>query len=162
MLKVMSSADDKHRLEDASGDMIGWIAGNTIGFRGFSTEYDAREAAAAARHSLDAVLGAHYPGWPRSDLSADQLRTALDGAYEWFTDGKKPVARLLRPHRRAFDASYGIELVLPSFASDGMAVTAAHAVGAAVIPYRDIDPRRSPRYDDRRAVLNEDDAPASA
>jgi hypothetical protein len=162
MLKILRGSDNKHRLEDDSGEQIGWIAGSAIGFREFSTEFDAREAAAAARRSLDAVLSAHYPGWPRCELTADQLRTAHDGAHEWFTDGTIPIARLLRPHPRAYDASYGIEFVLPSFASDGMAVTVAHAVATAVMPYRDELSPATGRPDGRSAVPREDEAPASA
>lgn len=162
MLRILSGSDNKHRLEDDSGELIGWVTGRTIGFRGFSTESDAREAAAAARRSLDAVLRVQYPGWPRRELTADQLRTAHDGAYEWFTDGTIPVARLLRPHRRAYDASYGIELVLPSFASDGIAVTVAHAVAASVIPYRDEPSSTHAGPNGRREMLPENEAPASA
>ncbi len=161
MLQILSGGDNKHRLEDDSGDLIGWIAGSTIGFRGFSTEYDACEAAAAGRRSLDAVLGAQYPGWPRREPTTDRLQTVHDGAYEWLSDGTIPIARLLRPHGRAYDASYGIEFVLPSFASDGTAVTVAHAAAAAVMPFRDVLPPAPDRLDGRRAVRSEDEAQAS-
>ena len=63
-----------------------------------------------------------------------------DGAYEWFYDGTAPVARLLRPQRRAYDYSFGIELVLPSFASEGVAIAAAHSLARAIEPYRDASP----------------------
>jgi hypothetical protein len=137
MLKILSDGDDKHRVENSTGVAIGWIAGRTIGFRGFVTVSDARDAAIAAWHALDRVLRQQFTGWPRYQPRLDQLRLAHDGAYEWFTDGTSPVARLLRPQRRAYDHSFGIELVLPSFASEGVAIAAAHSVARAIEPYRD-------------------------
>ena len=80
----------------------------------------------------DLVLRRQYPGWPSYTPALDELRLVHDGAYEWFADGTSPIARLIRPSRRAYDLSFGIELVLPSYASEGVAITAAHAVGAAL------------------------------
>ena len=137
MLKILSEGDNKHRVEDSTGTQIGWINGRTIGFRGFDTEDDAREAAVAAWRTLDSALRRQYAGWPRYEPKLDQLRRIHDGAYEWFYDGTAPIARLLRPQRRAYDRSFGIELVLPSYASEGVAIAAAHSVAKAIVPYRD-------------------------
>jgi hypothetical protein len=138
MLKILNDdGDNKHRIEDAAGTPIGWITGRTIGFRGFVTEDDARDATVAAWRALDRALRQQFAGWPRYEPNLDQLRTMHDGAYEWFYDGTAPIARLLRPQRRAYDYSFGIELVLPSYASEGVAIAAAHSVATAVAPYRD-------------------------
>lgn len=137
MIKILSQGDGKHRVENERDEMIGWISGLTIGFRGFATEGDAREAAVAARRCLDRMIQTHHNGWPSRALDASHVHTVHDGAYEWFFDGTVAVARLLRPHGRAYDASFGIELVLPSFASDGLAVSAANRLCSAVEPYRD-------------------------
>jgi hypothetical protein len=137
MFKVLSHGDNKHRLEDSAGEHVGWVHGHAIGFRGFVTQDDARDAAIAARKALDAALERQYLGWPRREPILDRVRTVHDGAYEWFTDGTAPIARLLRPQRRAYDSSYGIELVLPSFASEGVAITVACSVASAIAPYRD-------------------------
>jgi hypothetical protein len=136
MLKILSDGDNKHRLEDADGVPFGWISGRTIGFRGFATEDTARDAAVAAWRALDASLRQQYPGWPRYEPALEQLRRVHDGAYEWFYDGTTTIARLLRPQRRAYDRSYGIELLLPSYASEGVAITAAHSVAQAIGPHR--------------------------
>jgi len=136
MLKILSEGDAKHRVEDSTGTQIGWISGRAIGFRGFPTESDAREAAIAARRALDRALRQHYAGWPPYEPRLDQIRTMHDGAYEWLSDGTTPIARLLRPQRRAYDHSFGVELVLPSYASEGVAITAAHRVATATTPYR--------------------------
>jgi hypothetical protein len=46
-----------------------------------------------------------------------------------------PIARLLRPHRRAYNATFGIELVLPSQVSEGIGVAVAYAIAMAVTPF---------------------------
>jgi hypothetical protein len=160
MLKILSDGDNKHRVEDAGGTQIGWINGRTIGFRGFATEDDARDATIAAWAAFDRALRQQYAGWPRYEPNLDQLRTMHDGVYEWFYDGSAPIARLLRPQRRAYDQSFGVELVLPSYASEGVAIAAAHSVAKAIEPYRDAPPAviRQPvaiagnRSDEREAV----------
>jgi hypothetical protein len=137
MLKILNRGDDKYNVEDSSGTKIGWISGRSIGFRGFVTEADAREGAVAARWALDRVLSQHCAEWPRNEPALDRIRTVHDGAYEWFYDGTAPIARLLRPQRRAYDGSFGIELVLPSSAGDGVSITAARSIASATAPYRE-------------------------
>jgi hypothetical protein len=137
MIKILSQGDGKHRIENASDDCVGWINGRTIGFRGFVTEHHAREAAVAARRALDRTIQSQHPGWQPRVVDVERIHAVHDGAYEWLFDGASAVARLLRPHRRAYDASFGIELILPSFASEALVVTAAHGLCLAVEPYRD-------------------------
>jgi hypothetical protein len=149
MLTVLSDGDNKHRLEDSSGVQIGWIRGHAIGFRGFATENDARDAAIVARQALDSALRREYNGWPRQEAAVDKVRMVHDGAYEWFYDGRAAFARLLRPQRRAYDSSFGIELILPSYTSEGAAIAVAHSVASAVAAYRDATPAAagdSPTY----------------
>jgi hypothetical protein len=137
MLKILNHGDDKHQMEDSSGTKIGWISGRSIGFRGFATESDAREGAVAAWRALDRVLRQHYAGGARHEPALDRIRTVHDGAYEWFYDGNAPIARLLRPQRRAYDGSFGVELVLPSSASQDVAIPAARSMASATAPYRE-------------------------
>jgi hypothetical protein len=132
MLRVLSDGDNRYRLENDNEVQIGWINGRAIGFRGFASEADAKEGALVAWRALDLVLRRQYPGWPSYTPALDELHLVHDGAYEWFADGTAPIARLVRPQRRAYDLTFGIELVLPSYASEGVAITAAHAVGAAL------------------------------
>jgi hypothetical protein len=135
MLKIISDGENRHRLEDATGTAVGWIRGRHIGFRGFPSEAVARDAAIAAWRALQSALRQTYPGWPPYEAALNRLRTVHDGVYEWFHDGHAPIARLLRPRPRAYDSSLGIELVLPSYASDGVAMTVAQSVARATARY---------------------------
>jgi hypothetical protein len=137
MLKILNHGDDKYGVKDSSGEKIGWISGRSIGFRGFATETDARDGAVAAWRALDRVLRQCCAECPRRQPALDRLRTVHDGAYEWFYDGTAPIARLLRPQRRAYDGSFGIELVVPSFASQGVVIEAARSIATATAPYRE-------------------------
>ena len=137
MLRVFGEGDDLFRLENAAGTRVGTIRGRAIGFRGFVTEDDARDAAVAAWHAMNGALRREYPSWPLHPLAVERLRTTHDGAYEWFYDGTRAIARLFRARAGASDDSHSIELLLPSYASEGVAITAAHAMARAVEPYRD-------------------------
>jgi hypothetical protein len=137
MLKFLSHGDDKYDIEDSSGEKIGRISGRSIGFRGFATETDAREGAVAAWRALDRVLRQYCAECSRHQPALDRVRTVHDGAYEWFYDGAAPIARVLRPQRRAYDGSFGVELVLPSSASHGVVVEAARSIATATAPYRE-------------------------
>ena len=144
MLRVFSEGDDLFRLEDGAGTRVGIIRGRTIGFSGFETEGDAREAAVSAWRAMTDALRREYPSWPRYELALDRLTTTHDGAYEWYYDGTMAIARLLRPARGDREHSYGIELVLPSYASEAVAITASHGMVRAVAPYRDEVPVGGP------------------
>jgi hypothetical protein len=136
MFRVFSEGDDLYRLEDAAGAHVGTIRNRTIGFRGFATERHARDAAISAWHAMTDALRREYPSWPRYELVLDRLTTTHDGAYEWFYDGTMAIARLLRPRRSGPEDTFGIELLLPSYASEGVAITAAHGMARAVAPHR--------------------------
>lgn len=152
MLRVFSEGDDVFRLEDEAGTRVGTIRGRTIGLRGFVTESDARDAAVAAWRAMTDALRREYPSWPRYELVLDRLGTTHDGAYEWYYDGTMAIARLFRPRPGDREPSFGIELVLPSYASEGMAIRAAHGMVRAVAPYRDEVPVPVPSAAARMAV----------
>jgi hypothetical protein len=143
MMRVFGEGDDLYRLEDGAGAHIGTIRGRTISFRGFSTEIAARDAAVAAWCAMNDALRREYPSWPLRELVRERLSTTHDGAYEWFYDGTKAIARLIRPRPGARELTYGIELVLPSYSSEGVAIMASHAMASAVAPHRDSTPQPS-------------------
>jgi hypothetical protein len=137
MLKILSDGENRHRLEDSTGTAIGWIRWRTIGVRGFPTEEAARDATVAAWRALQSALRMQYPGWMAYEANLERLRSIHDGVHEWFHDGTTQIARLLRPRPRAWDNTLGIELVLPSYASEGVAMTVAHSVARATEPFRE-------------------------
>ena len=136
MFNVLSDGDGKYRLEDSNGTQVSWISGRTIGFRGFASERAARDAALDGWDALELALRREFGGWMHHEPSRDQLRTVHDGAYEWFYDGRIAIARLLRPLAVAKHDTFGIQFVLPSYATDGAVISAAHAVATAVASHR--------------------------
>ena len=136
-MRVFSEGDDLYRLEDGTGAHVGTIRGRTISFRGLPTEDAARDAAVAAWWALNDALRREYPSWPHHELALDRIGTVHDGAYEWFYDGARAIARLVRPLPGRREHAFGIELLLPSYASDGVAITASHGMSRAIEPYRE-------------------------
>jgi len=140
MLRVFSEGDDLYRLEDGTGSHIGTIRGRTLSFRGFPSEVAARDAAVAAWWAMNDALRREYPSWPHHELARERLGITHDGAYEWFYDGTRAIARLMRPRPGGREHTFGIELLLPSYSSEGVAITAAHGMSRAIAPYRDAMP----------------------
>ena len=136
MLRVFSEGDGVYRLEDDAGTNVGTIRNRAISFHGFATEMAARDAAVAAWRAMNDALRRVYPSWPHHELALDRLRTTHDGAYEWFYDGTRAIARLTRPRLGGRERAYGIELVLPSYSSEGVAISASHGMARVVAPYR--------------------------
>ena len=139
-MHVFAEGDDRYRLEDGRGMHIGTIRGRTISFRGFPTERAARDAAVAAWRAMNDALRREYPSWPHHELALDRLGMVHDGAYEWFYDGARAIARLVRPRPGARELTFSIELVLPSYSSEGVAIMASHGMARAVAPYRGAAP----------------------
>ncbi len=126
MVSILSDGNDGHRLEDADGRLLGSIRNRTIRLGGLASEPEAIDAAVAAWNALDLALSRQFPGWPRHEPARDAIGLVHDGAYEWISDGRRPMARLFRPRAdRAAEPSFAIEFVLPSYASEGVAITAA-------------------------------------
>lgn len=127
MLRVMEMGEGIHRIEGPDGTVVGWIRGRTVAFRGFSDVDAALDAASPASAALEKVLRRQYPGWPHYEVAREKLRLVHDGAYEWVSDGSAPIARLIRPVDGKRD-DYGLEFALPSYASEGVAIAAAHGL----------------------------------
>jgi hypothetical protein len=137
MINVIGDGGDRrHVLEGTDGTAVGWIRGNVIGFGPLQSEERAVSAALAAWRALGGALRRHYSGWTQHAARPDQVRLVHDGAYEWVADGEHPLARLHRPPADARVGSYAIELVLPTYASDGATVAIAQLLASVVEPYR--------------------------
>jgi hypothetical protein len=133
MVRFLADGEQRHRLEDADGNHIGWVRRRAVGFRGFRSENDAIAAAVDAWRALESVLRREYTGWPRFEPVLEALHLVHDGAHEWISDGRTPLARLLRPTADApLAAPFGIEFVLPSYATEGVAIAAAQVMARAL------------------------------
>jgi hypothetical protein len=133
MVRFLADGEQRHRLEDADGNQIGWIRRRAVGFRGFQSEGDATAAAVDGWRALASVLRREYAGWPRFEPVLESLHLVHDGAHEWISDGRTPVARLLRPTADGpSDAPFAIEFVLPSYATEGVAIAAAQVMARAL------------------------------
>jgi len=135
MITVIADGDGRHRLEDAAGHPVGWVRGRAIGFRGMRTEADALAMTRIAWRPLQAVLRRHYFGPAAEEPAWDQIRLVHDGAYEWVSVARRPLARLIRPAADAPDGDFAIELVLPSYATEGVAASVALVVGAVLLQH---------------------------
>jgi hypothetical protein len=149
MFNIIGDGEGKYRIMLGEEVAVGWLNDRVVGFRGMTSEALAREAASIAWQAMDAVLANQYAGWPRREPRLDLMRVTHDGAHEWLHAGSMPIARLLRPHRRAFNATFGIELMLPSYATEGVGVTVAQSVARAMVPFvtrRGPDDHHGTRY----------------
>lgn len=169
MITVTAQGDRRYRILDRRGHVVGWIDANAVGFRGWTRDDDAIAAAAAAWEPLEATLRRHYFGRPLRLAPEGPLRLVHDGAYEWVSDGRTPIARLHRQagsvatgerpaaslapsdataRRRDAGGELALEFVLPSYATEGVVHAAAqvlarafgHFGGAATRVPRDDDP----------------------
>jgi len=86
--------------------------------------------------ALDAALERQFPGWPRHEPTADGIRLAHDGAYQWITDGERPLARLVRAPAPSSGAPFALEFVMPSFASEGAMIAVAGTMVRALDEFR--------------------------
>lgn len=135
MITVTQQSEHHYVISNAAGTPIGWTGTRTIGFAPMPTERAAIDAAAAAWPILQGGLSRHFPGWERAEVSLERLRVVHDGAHEWISDGLVPVARLYRPGSARGRRAFALELVLPSFASDGVAIALAPTLARAVEPF---------------------------
>jgi hypothetical protein len=138
MFSVLSDGPGRYRLEDGTGTDAGWIHGNAIGFRGLRNEAEAIVAASAGWRTLQSLLHREYAAWPRQEVNWELLRFVNDGAHEWVSDGRIPLARLYRTNHTA-DADgparhLAVEFVVPSWMEEEAVVPLAHALWHAIAP----------------------------
>jgi hypothetical protein len=137
MFKVfIDGNDDWLRLENELGDVIGWIRGNGFALNGLPTEAAAIRAATESWAPLEETLQRGYPGRPLRPIKKSAVRIVHDGAYEWISDGLRPIARLLRPETpRNPGNSFALEFMVPSYATQHVTIAVAQAVWEVVSTY---------------------------
>ena len=140
-MRVLPDGENRYRLTGEDGRELGWIRGRAVRFLGFASADHVMAVAQRAWHALQAVLRREGAAQRRETGVLGALRLVHDGAYEWISDGRIPVARLHRPTRVGRQASFAIELVVPSNASHRLPIAAARAIADAVEPARVSMPR---------------------
>jgi len=133
MVRALADGEGRHRLEGVDGRDIGWIVRRAIGFRGFATETHAMDAALDSWRALEASLNREYAGRPKREVLVDALHIVHEGSSEWISDGRTRLARLQRlPDDMSGLPEFAIELQLPSYATEGVAIAAAQVVARAI------------------------------
>ena len=135
MLHAVPDGENRFRLTDELDRERGWIRGRAVRFTGFASEAEVLRSVRRAWRALESYLRREFSYRQPNARFLENLRFVHDGAYEWITDGKIPVARIVRPPAdRPGASSYAMELVLPAFAGAAAQIGAARAMAAALEP----------------------------
>jgi hypothetical protein len=127
--RVVSLGDGKHRLESISGRTVAWLRGHAVGVDGFESTAEALAAAPRLRRIVDEILGRAYTARHRPVRLPAALQLVHDGAHEWVAADRVPLARVLQPRTMGVsNESVALEFVLPSFASEAVALVIARAL----------------------------------
>ena len=131
MWNIQSDASGRRRIMDHENREIAWVHGRAMRFHGLTSEQQAVDAARAAWQVLQSALSA-VQGGVRHRPGLHRLHFVHDGAYEWISDGRFPVARLYRPDHGAAAANSSIELLVPAYAPEELALDAARAIASVI------------------------------
>lgn len=146
MCSVLADGPRRHRLADGTGADVGWIRGRAIGFRGLRNKSDVMAAASAGWRSLQTLLHRQYARWPRQVVDWERLRFVHDGAHEWVSDGRIPLARVQRlplpivdaqtegDSGRALETDLAVEFVVPAWMDEGAMIPIAHVLRNVLAP----------------------------
>jgi hypothetical protein len=176
MFSVFADGPRRHRLVEGAGADVGWIRGRAIGFRGFRNKAEAIAAASAGWRSLQTLLHREYASWPRQVVEWENLRFVHDGAHEWVSDGRIPLARLQRVPREVEDDrapvaaaahELAVEFVVPSWIDEGAMIPIAHALRHVLAPLLRVDVEAATRarpapHPERRSAPGPSPAPGPA
>lgn len=130
MIKVLANGEGRYELQTRTGRTVGWIDGLRIGFGGFESEEDAMQAVVTIWPAFEAALAREYAGWPKRDVPPHEVHLERRPGGEFIVDGKQSLAKLIRPSDP--DEDFGFELFLPSYATEGAAISIARSVAMAL------------------------------
>ena len=145
MFSAFTDGPGRYRIEDATGADAGWIRGRSIGFRGLRSDAEAIVAASAGWRTLRSLLHREFTAWPRQEVDWEHLRFVHDGAHEWVSDGRIPLARVYRtsgtergrpdvPATIAPAGRLAVEFVVPSWMDMEAVVPLANALWHVLAP----------------------------
>ena len=148
MSRMLAREPRRHRFERRSDPHPEWIHARAIGFGGFGNEADVVAAAAAGWKSLQQQLHHPHAVHARLVVDWDRLRFVRDGAHEWVSDGRIPLARVYRMGPSGSGArpvgvdaaelvsELAIEFVVPSWIGHDQSLAIAGAIRRAIDPLR--------------------------
>jgi hypothetical protein len=146
MFSIFADGPGRFRFEDDRGAEVGWIRGRAIGFSGIHDESGAMVAASIGWRALQSLLRREDATLSRDEVDWQHLRLVHDGAYEWVSDGRVPLARLLRSSDTECDGHDGIagaarppcrlalEFVVPAWVADHSMIPFADALRHVLAP----------------------------
>ena len=130
MFSVLADGAGRYQLGDGTGADAGWIRGRAIGFRGLRNDAEAIVAASAGWRTLQRFLHREEAAWPRPEVDWERLRFVSDGAHEWVSDGRIPLARICRARSGA--ACSGGERIAENGSAGPLAVWSLILAGPAL------------------------------
>jgi len=145
MFSVLADGPGRYRLGNGTSVDAGWIRGRSIGFRALRSESEAIVAASAGWRTLQSLLRREFAAWPRQEVDWERLRFVHDGAHEWVSDGRIPLARVYRTSGTARvrhdvpatvepAGQLAVEFVVPSWMHVDAVVPLAHALWQVLAP----------------------------
>ena len=134
MVAILAHGENAFRLVNGAGQDVGWVRSRAIGFGGFRTNEAACAAAVDGARVLASCLKREFGVAHLEVNDRPHTRIVRDGANEWILDGGVRLARLLRDMRGGRNAELAIEFLLPLYATDGVAISAAQIVYGVVGP----------------------------
>jgi hypothetical protein len=134
MVAILAHGENAFRLVNGVDQDVGWVRSRAIGFGGFHTKEAACDAAVDGARVLATALKREF-GVAHLEVSdRPRARVVRDGTSEWIVDGQVRLARLLRDMGDGHDVEFAIEFVLPPYATEGVAISAAQIVYGVLGP----------------------------
>lgn len=132
MLDVIPAGEQHYRLVDRAGRDVGWIRRRAVRFFGFTSKSAVMRAAVVAWRAMRRVVAQRSGSPPPRRDDLDELRIVHDGAYEWISDGRIPIARLYREAKNdGSPGTFAVELIVPRNGEEQSVVAVAHAIESA-------------------------------
>ena len=134
MVAILAHGENALRLVNGAGQDVGWVRSRAIGFGGFRTNEAACAAAVDGARVLASCLKREFGVAHLEVTDRPGVSVVRDGATEWIVDGRTRLARLLRDIGAGHELEFAVEFLLPPYATEGVAISAAQIVYGVLGP----------------------------
>lgn len=131
MIYISHTAGAVYTIYD-DDERVGWIDDGRVGFRGFASEARVRSALIQVWRAHDRLVLSARPSWAWRHAADIELSLEPSAGAEQYVHGGEFVGRLIRPHPRAYDASFGLEISVPSFVQQNRLLQVAQSTWSAI------------------------------